>query len=119
MDQITRLFVYGTLAPGKHNHYIMQQIEGSWEQASMRGTLISEGWGAAHDCPGVVPQADGEEVQGLLFTSDTLPAHWQMLDDFEGHEYQRVIVPVTLASGEQLDACVYSIRKVQNQGLLY
>ena len=82
----------------------------------MRGTLIRKGWGAAHDCPGVVPRADGENVQGLLFTSDTLPAHWQMLDDFEGQEYKRVIVPVHLRSGEQLDACVYAIRNMPGSG---
>jgi len=110
MDQITHLFVYGTLAPGKRNHHIMQGIDGNWQAASMRGSLFTEGWGAAHDCPGVVPSANGGTIKGLLFTSDKLPQFWQMLDEFEGQDYRRAVVPVSLYSGERLDACVYTIR---------
>ena len=29
-----------------------------------------------------------------LLTSTDLPAHWDRLDEFEGSEYQRILVPV-------------------------
>ena len=111
MDTITRLSVYGTLAPGRENHDVMAGIEGSWENATIKGKLISEGWGAAHGCPGVIPNENGNVVAGYLFSSDQLPQHWQMLDEFEGHDYRRVVVPVTVQSGEQVNACVYAIRR--------
>lgn len=110
MHEITRLFVYGTLAPDKENHHVMVGIEGSWEKATIYGRLISEGWGAAHGCPGVIPTENGELVTGYLFTSEQLPQHWSMLDEFEGPDYRRVLVPVTVQNGEQFNACVYAIR---------
>jgi gamma-glutamylcyclotransferase (GGCT)/AIG2-like uncharacterized protein YtfP len=110
LNEQSRLFVYGTLAPGRENHHLMRDIEGSWESATIRGQLISEGWGAAHGCPGVIPNENGEQVSGYLFTSRDLPQHWSMLDEFEGDDYRRVLVAVTVADGEQLNACVYAIR---------
>ena len=47
LNKLSRLFVYGTLAPGRENHHVMRGIEGSWESATITGELISEGWGAA------------------------------------------------------------------------
>ncbi|HSE41878.1 MAG TPA: gamma-glutamylcyclotransferase, partial [Acidobacteriota bacterium] len=41
-----RLFVYGTLAPGRPNEHILGQIGGSFEPATVIGTLYQEGWGA-------------------------------------------------------------------------
>ena len=111
MDDTTRLFVYGTLAPGQENHDVMQGIEGVWEPAEIQGTLIKEGWGAAHGCPGVIPDENSTAVAGFLFTSDELPLHWAMLDTFEGYDYRRMLVPVKMQSGKVVDACVYAIRK--------
>jgi len=42
-----RLFVYGTLAPGRPNEHILADVPGSWEPARVTGTLREEGWGAA------------------------------------------------------------------------
>ncbi len=42
-----RLFVCGTLAPGRPNAHILAEVPGSWEPASVTGTLRAEGWGAA------------------------------------------------------------------------
>ncbi len=41
-----RLFVYGTLAPGRANHKVLMNIPGSWETVTLRGTLLQDGWGA-------------------------------------------------------------------------
>ena len=49
-----RLFVYGTLGPGRPNEHVLGSIDGSWEAASVTGTLHDEGWGAAMGYPGIV-----------------------------------------------------------------
>ena len=38
-----RLFVYGTLAPGRSNEHILADVPGTWEPAVVQGTLIQEG----------------------------------------------------------------------------
>jgi len=107
---VNRLFVYGTLAPGRANAHMLAGVPGTWEPATARGALYPEGWGAAQGYPGFVPDEAGEEVHGLVFSSDALAAHWARLDAFEGEGYARVLVPVTLRhGGEVVQACVYRI----------
>ena len=43
---IERLFVYGTLGPGRPNEHVLTAIGGSWLNASVSGFLRNEGWGA-------------------------------------------------------------------------
>jgi gamma-glutamylcyclotransferase (GGCT)/AIG2-like uncharacterized protein YtfP len=50
---IDRLFVYGTLAPGRPNEHILANVAGEWEPASVTGRLLEEGWGAAAGYPGM------------------------------------------------------------------
>jgi len=107
-----RLFVYGTLAPGKPNERVLRGVDGSWEEASVRGTLHPEGWGAALGYPGVVLHEDGDEVPGLLFTSSRLGEHWDRLDAFEGEGYVRVEVTARLRDGRECPAHVYALREV-------
>ena len=104
-----RLFVYGTLAPGRSNAHVLADVRGTWESASTRGRLLQEGWGAAAGYPGLIPDEDGPEVPGLVFTSDELGAHWARLDEFEGDGYERVLVSVKLGSGTVYQAYVYSL----------
>lgn len=40
---IERLFVYGSLAPGRPNEHILAAIPGTWEPASVSGRLREEG----------------------------------------------------------------------------
>lgn len=40
-----RLLVHGTLELGRPNEHVMLNIGGSWEPASLRGTLVQTGWG--------------------------------------------------------------------------
>jgi len=105
-----RLFVYGTLAPGKPNAHVLAPVPGTWEPASVTGTLHAEGWGAAAGYPGIVLDPRGGRVDGLLFTSAALAAHWHRLDAFEGEGYTRVTTTVTRPDGTTVEAFVYALR---------
>jgi len=105
------LFVYGTLGPGRPNAHIMESIGGSWEEGSVGGTLLNAGWGADMGYPGIVLDNSGSRVQGFLFRSDNLAAHWQTLDEFEGEGYERVAVSVTTASGDVVDSFIYMLKQ--------
>lgn len=107
-----RLFVYGTLAPGRSNAHVLSGIPGTWEPAAVTGTLYAEAWGAAAGFPGLVPDSDGGEVPGLLFTSDALPAHWARLDAFEGEGYERVPTRAVRSDGTVVDAWVYRLSRL-------
>ncbi|STQ10778.1 AIG2 family protein [Enterobacter cloacae] len=65
--------------------------------------------GAAADFPGIVLHADGPRVEGYLFISSNLEAHWPMLDEFEDG-YDRVEVMVTTAEGDQVKAWIYQLQ---------
>ena len=104
-----RLFVYGTLAPGKPNHNILEDIPGHWEAATLRGKLLDEGWGSKLGCPGIVPSDEGEEVKGFVFSSELLSEHWSMLDEYEGASYRRVPVLVKTEKGNKIEAYVYAL----------
>ena len=105
-----RLFVYGTLGPGRPNEHVMQNIGGTWHAARLRGRLVKAGWGAEMGFPGLVITEDGEDIQGHVFSSGNLAAHWHALDAFEGAEYQRVLATVTLEDGSRIEAYVYALR---------
>ena len=106
-----RLFVYGTLAPGRANHDVLQEISGSWEEATLRGSLVHEGWCADMGCPGIIPADDGDEVAGFVLSSEQLPHHWQRLDAFEGEGYKRVAVTVRINGTQEVEAYVYALNR--------
>jgi gamma-glutamylcyclotransferase (GGCT)/AIG2-like uncharacterized protein YtfP len=107
----TRLFVYGTLAPGRPNEHVLKGVPGTWESATVRGDLRQRGWGAAMGFPVIVLREDAPEVRGFLFSSDVLPEYWRRLDDFEGRGYERVLTQVERQGGERVDAYVYVARE--------
>ncbi|HMN56307.1 MAG TPA: gamma-glutamylcyclotransferase [Ottowia sp.] len=106
-----RLFVYGTLAPGRPNEHVLAPLHGTWQAASVRGTLLPEGWGAAAGYPGIVLDEAGEPVQGFVFTSPELHLHWTRLDAFEGDGYERVAVLAELPDGQRVEAQIYALRR--------
>ncbi len=106
---IDRLFVYGTLAPGRPNEHVLSNLRGVWEPATVKGKLFSEGWGADAGYPGIVLDEQGSEIKGLLFSSDELAQHWARLDEFEGEGYERVATTVTLRDGTTVKAYIYSL----------
>ncbi|MEM9046338.1 MAG: gamma-glutamylcyclotransferase family protein [Pseudomonadota bacterium] len=103
-----RLVVYGTLAPGQVNEGQLTDLTGTWGRGTVKGTLIQSGWGAAHNCPGMTLNADGEPVEVQLFTSSDLPDHWARLDAFEGADYQRSLTKVETPHGE-VEAWIYQV----------
>jgi gamma-glutamylcyclotransferase (GGCT)/AIG2-like uncharacterized protein YtfP len=105
-----RLFVYGTLAPGRPNAHILADVPGSWEPASVTGTLRAEGWGAAMGYPGLDLDENGETIEGFVFSSDALADHWARLDQFEGVAYRRIPTAVRLANGESVQAYLYALK---------
>lgn len=105
-----RLFVYGTLGPGRPNEHVMLNIGGTWQAASLKGRLSHAGWGAAMGFPGLVIADDGDVIGGFVFSSENFHLHWAALDEFEGAEYQRVLTKVTLDDGTATDAWVYALR---------
>lgn len=58
-----------------------------------------------------MPTDEGEDVRGFLFSSDHLVEHWQMLDEYEGTGYKRVLVMVKSESGECYEAYVYALSR--------
>lgn len=104
-----KLFVYGTLCPGRSNAHILENIGGEWLAGSVTGTFYENGWGAAAGFPGIVLEQQGPRVAGYLFSSANLEAHWPMLDEFEDG-YDRVEVQVTTAEGEQQVAWIYQLQ---------
>lgn len=45
-----RLFVYGTLGPGRPNEHVLRAIGGKWKEAFVKGYLWPQGWGANMEC---------------------------------------------------------------------
>lgn len=108
-----KLFVYGTLAPGRSNEHILAPLDGAWQPASVRGHLYPQGWGATLGYPALDPDVAGGEVSGLIFSSDKLAAFWPTLDEFEGEGYKRVLIEARLDSGEPVTAYVYVLRRAE------
>lgn len=104
-----RLFVYGTLAPGRSNAHVLAQVPGEWEPATVTGTLLQEGLGAAAGYPGIILDEYGVDVGGLLFSSDALADHWPRLDAFEGDGYERVLTTATRRDGSVVPAYIYAL----------
>lgn len=104
-----RLFVYGTLAPGRPNEHILEPLNGVWQPATVRGHLKEEGWGAVLGYPALVLDETGEVVSGFIFTAEKLSDYWNVLDTFEGEQYKRVLVEALLDDGNPVKAFVYVV----------
>lgn len=82
------LAVYGTLAPGERNHGLLSGLVGTWRSGLVRGRRAMRGY------PVFTWDETAPPVPVALLTSDALPAHWCRIDEFEGDDYRRVLVPV-------------------------
>jgi gamma-glutamylcyclotransferase (GGCT)/AIG2-like uncharacterized protein YtfP len=56
----------------------------------------------------------GSDIEVQVFESDALPEHWKRIDDFEGVQYVRTLVPVSMPDGRMLLCNIYEL----NRGLL-
>lgn len=108
-DPSELLVVYGTLAPGRSNHHVITALRGTWTDVFVRGHLHSGGWGMTSGYPGLIPDPDAGRVPVKLFSSPDLPRHWKRLDEFEGPDYHRVLIPVEDEDGVFAMANVYAV----------
>lgn len=108
-NDVRRLAVYGTLAPGKPNHHHLADLSGTWIDGAVRGRLTQLGWGAAMGYPALTLDDAGEIVSVKIFESDELPSAWKRLDDFEGEEYSRVLTAIQVG-GSFVLAHIYVLR---------
>lgn len=109
MDQLSALFVYGSLQPGAENEKYLQDIRGSWKQGYVLGNLVTEGWGTKIGFPAIKVNEQGDQIKGWLLESDELQAHLKRLDEFEGDEYQRIIAKIYLDDGTTTHAYLYEL----------
>jgi gamma-glutamylcyclotransferase (GGCT)/AIG2-like uncharacterized protein YtfP len=107
-----RLATYGTLAPGRSNAHVLEELSGTWTRGVVRGHLHEPGW---RIYPGFVLDDSGPEVDVYVFASPELPAHWRRLDEFEGPGYRRVPISVNSETG-QVAAYVYVLVEDPAQG---
>ena len=105
------LFVYGTLGPGQPNEHILTAIGGVWEEATVKGHLKEQGWGAEMGYPGLVLDNAGDTIKGFIFCSDNLDDHWHELDEFEGEEYKRIAAKVQRNNKRTTEAQIYVLRE--------
>lgn len=94
------LAVYGSLAPGRSNYRIVEPLGGDWTNGYIEGDLFQTGWGAPLGYWAFRPRTGGERVTVKVLKSPNLSSAWQMLDDFEGPEYQRILVAVLHNDGD-------------------
>lgn len=89
------LVVYGTLAPGRVNHNVVEHILGTWrDNVYVEGELVNSGWAVEFGYPMIRWKPAGSHVASYLLTSEMLPSYWRALDRFEGSEYCRILIPV-------------------------
>ncbi|MEO6550519.1 MAG: gamma-glutamylcyclotransferase [Ferruginibacter sp.] len=105
------LIIYGTLAPGKPNHHLVEHIKGKWQHGIVRGKLMKEGWGTIIGYDGFVHTSleEQEEIPAFILSSDELIANWPTLDEFEGDGYQRILAMFELNNGEIGVGYIYAV----------
>lgn len=98
-----RLAVYGTLRRGEVNHGLIADL-GEPVLGWVRGTL-----GEWRGYPVFRWRPDALEVPVEVYQSPQLTQErWNGLDRFEGSEYRRIFVPVTLSLREHVVATIYA-----------
>lgn len=101
------LAVYGSLAPGKSNHHVVETLGGKWIRGQVYGRLLHEGWGDELGYPGLLLDEEQDAVTVELLISSVLPEHWERLDEFEGQGYQRSLTTVHCEDGQTRVANIY------------
>lgn len=105
------LITYGSLAPGKPNHKVVEGIRGEWKKAVVAGRLEKKGWGADMGFFGYCQAGAGEPsaIDCHVLISDALADNWALLDEFEGDGYKRVLARYVLADGEAGVGYIYAL----------
>ncbi len=101
----SNLFVYGTLRRGSDNEFsrLLSDNAEFLGPARMQGKLFQIG-----EHTGAVRSAEsGDTVRGEIFRLADPSGMLSTLDEYEGSEFERALMPVDLDSGEQVEAWVY------------
>ena len=106
-EEASALAVYGSLAPGESNHWVVRSIDGDWVPGVLTGFQFEITWGPADGYQGFLPDDTGNDVPVMVLISDQLEKNWHTIDDFEGQGYERRSLPVALEDGKTIDAFVY------------
>jgi gamma-glutamylcyclotransferase (GGCT)/AIG2-like uncharacterized protein YtfP len=83
-----RLIVYGSLAPGGSNAFMLQGLVGEWYRCQITGHM-----GHCRGFKSFRYDPRGPEHQAWLLESSELPRFIPDLDDFEGEGYHRIVIP--------------------------
>ena len=89
----TRLAVYGTLAPGQPNHSVLEKYGGKWLHGFVIGKLSDR-----NNLKFFYWNTSGDEIAVQVIESSRLAEGWQDIDRFEGHGYERILIPVRFDS---------------------
>ncbi len=89
-----RLACYGTLRPGEKNHHHVADIAGEWRTGTIRGFVWK--W---NNYPVFTFDTEGPEIVVSVLESSSLPESYHRLDEFEGADYKRTLVPVHTPDG--------------------
>jgi gamma-glutamylcyclotransferase (GGCT)/AIG2-like uncharacterized protein YtfP len=100
----TRLVVYGSLGPGEANAFMLAGLVGAWQRCTIRGHL-----GRYQGFKSFRYDREGPEQAAWLLESAELPRILPDLDDFEGEDYERIIIPAEV-NGRLVMAQVYAGR---------
>jgi gamma-glutamylcyclotransferase (GGCT)/AIG2-like uncharacterized protein YtfP len=103
-----RLLTYGTLSPGGANAHMLASISSSPRSVQIKGKIIPKNGLSYYDR--YYRSAD-PMISCVLLESDDLPLIWPRLDDFEGTEYQRILVPYLVDENEVGTGYIYAESK--------
>ena len=104
-EVLDRLFVYGTLRQGQTARSLLANQITRCVKAWTNGAIYAFPMGY----PGYT-ESDGKGVvHGEIVWLTELPATFGLLDAYEGQDFVRVIRQVTLETGEQIWAWVYTL----------
>ena len=87
------LFIYGTLRDGARNRHVIDPFINWWEAASASGRLF------LHDKYPLFFPGDNGDVVGELVELENEGRALARLDKFEGPEYRRIEIDVTIKDG--------------------
>jgi hypothetical protein len=90
----TKLIVYGSLAPGGVNDFMLAGLSGEWHPCRIRGRM-----GAFLGFKSFRYDPQGPEHPAWLLVSTDLPGALSDLDAFEGEAYDRRIIPARVNGG--------------------
>ena len=96
-----RLGILGSMLAG---------LAGVWTQGWITGTLVHAGWGDSLGYPALRWNPRGDRVSAHLLDSSELPSAWPRLDEFEGAEYRRVLIPFFVNEHDWVIGQVYADR---------